>query len=96
MLSSSMSNFGNPPKSESCGIPGSPPPIPPNIFDDEDIEVELDDVTELEEKELILEEEEPFIKDEPLSIPSMEPGIQEICIFNLVLRICFGHLISNL
>ena len=91
-----MSNFGNPPKSESCGIPGSPPPIPPNIFDDEDIEVELDDVTELEEKELILEEEEPFIKDEPLSIPSMEPGVQKIGIFNLVVRICVVHLISNL
>ena len=68
VLSSSMSNLGNP-MSESCGIPDNPP----SIFEDEDIEVEDDDVTEDDEKELIFDDEDPFSRDDPESIPSIDP-----------------------
>lgn len=68
VLSSSMSNLGNP-MSESWGIPENPP----SIFEDEDIEVEEDDDTEDDENELIFDEEDPLSREDPESIPSMDP-----------------------
>ena len=53
--------------SASWGIP----PNPPNVLDEDDIEVEDEDVIEDDEKELILDE--PRITEDPESMPSKDP-----------------------